>query len=51
MKMRFDAPDAAPTERLNRIVWGALRGWQTPYPKVQQSLFAPLSTDIDDDDR
>jgi hypothetical protein len=51
MKMRFDAPDAAPTERLNRIVWGWLRGWNTPYPKVQQSLFAPLSIDIDDDDR
>jgi hypothetical protein len=22
MKMRFDVPDAAPTDRLNRILWG-----------------------------
>jgi YVTN family beta-propeller protein len=50
-KMKFDTPDAAPTERLNRIVWGAVRGWNVPYPEVKQSLFAPLSIDVDDDDR
>ena len=49
--MRFDAPDAAPTERLNRILWGLVRGWQTPYPGPRQAVFAPLSLDIDDDDR
>ena len=26
LKMRFDVPDAAPTDRLNRIVWGARQG-------------------------
>ena len=50
-KMRFDVPDAAPTERLNRIVWHQVKGWQSPYPKVRQAVFAPLSTDTDDDDR
>lgn len=51
MKMRFDVPDAAPTERLNRIVWGAVRGWDKPYPPVRQSLFAPLSIDVEDEER
>jgi hypothetical protein len=50
-KMRFDAPDDAPTDRLNRILWGAIRGWNTPYPGVRTSLFAPLSLDLDDDER
>jgi DNA-binding beta-propeller fold protein YncE len=51
MKMRFDVPDAAPTEKLNRITWGLVRGWKTPYPQVRNAVFAPLSLDIDDDDR
>jgi DNA-binding beta-propeller fold protein YncE len=50
-KMRWDVPDAAPTERLNRIVWGMIRGWDKPYPQPPQNVFAPLSLDIDDDDR
>ena len=49
--MKFDIPDAAPTERLNRIVWGAIKGWNTPYPAVKQSVFSPLSLDVDDEDR
>jgi hypothetical protein len=51
MKMRWDVPDAVPTERLNRIVWHQIRGWSTPYPGAKRSVFAPLSIDIDDDDR
>ncbi len=51
LRMRFDIPDAAPSDRLNRILWHGVRGWNTPYPKVHRSLFAPLSIDIDDDDR
>ena len=51
MKMRFEVPDAAPTEKLNRIVWGMVRGWKTPYPAPRNAVFAPLSLDIDDDDR
>ena len=50
-RMRFDAPDAAPSERLNRILWHDARGWTTPYPTVRRSLFFPLSIDIADEDR
>jgi hypothetical protein len=51
MKMRFDVPDAAPSEKLNRILWGQVRGWDTPYPGARNAVFAPLTLDIDDDDR
>ncbi len=50
-RMNFREPDAAPTEKLNRILWGAVKGWKTPYPTVKQSLFFPLAVDVDDDDR
>ena len=50
-RMRFDAPDAAPTERLNRILWHDARGWGTPYPEVKRSLFFPMAVDIMDDER
>lgn len=51
MRMRFDVPDAAPTEKLNRILWHQVRGWDTPYPGPRNAVFAPLSLDVDDDDR
>jgi len=51
MKMRFDVPDAAPTERLNRIVWGMVKGWMRPYPAVRKAVFAPFAVDVDDDER
>ena len=50
-KMRWDVPDAAPTEKLNRILWGEIRGWKTPYPAPRAAIFAPLSLDVDDRDR
>lgn len=50
-RMRFDVPDAAPTEKLNRILWHNVRGWNSMYPKPRRSVFAPLSIEIDDDDR
>ena len=50
-RMNFHDPDAAPTERLNRILWGASKGWKTPYPAVKRSLFFPLAVDVEDDDR
>jgi hypothetical protein len=50
-RMRFDVPDAAPSERLNRILWHDARGWSTPYPRVRSSLFFPLSISIADEDR
>lgn len=51
MKMRWEVPDAAPTERLNRILWHQVRGWNTPYPGTRHAAFAPLSIDLDDDER
>jgi DNA-binding beta-propeller fold protein YncE len=50
MQMRFDVPDAAPTEKLNRIVWRQVRGFRTPYPVIKRAIFAPMSIDKDDDD-
>jgi hypothetical protein len=50
-KMRWEIPDAAPTDRLNRILWHSLKGWGTAYPGVRQAVFSPYSLDIDDDDR
>jgi hypothetical protein len=50
-RMRFDVPDAAPSERLNRILWHDARGWSTPYPRVRSSLFFPMSISIADEDR
>ncbi|MBV6433078.1 MAG: hypothetical protein IANPNBLG_03248 [Bryobacteraceae bacterium] len=50
-RMKWELPDAAPTERLNRILWGSIRGWDVPYPAARQAAFAPLSLDVDDDDR
>jgi DNA-binding beta-propeller fold protein YncE len=51
LRMRFDTPDAAPTERLNRIVWRQVKGVKSPYPRVKQAVFGALSVDIDDEDR
>ena len=50
-RMNFHDPDAAPTERLNRILWGEAKGWSKKYPEVKRSLFFPLAVDVDDDDR
>jgi hypothetical protein len=49
--MKWSVPDAAPTERLNRILWGAIKGWDTPYPGARQSVFSPLAIDLDDEER
>ncbi len=50
-RMKWSIPDAAPTERLNRILWGAIKGWSTPYPGARQSVFSPLAIDVEDEDR
>ena len=49
-RMNWSVPDAVPTEKLNRIVWGHIKGWETPYPAPKRALFAPLSIDSDDDE-
>jgi hypothetical protein len=50
-RMDFSTPDAAPSDRLNRILWHDARGWGTPYPGVKRSLFFPLAVDLADDER
>jgi hypothetical protein len=50
-KMRFDVPDAAPSARLNRILWSAARGWNTRYPAERRAAFVPPGIDLDDDER
>jgi hypothetical protein len=49
--MNFGDPDAAPSDILNRILWHDARGWGTPYPAVQRSLFFPMAVDVEDEDR
>ncbi len=44
-RMRWDVPDAVPSEQLNRILWHNAKGWRTPFPGVRQSVFAPMSVD------
>ncbi len=50
-RMNWSTPDAVPTERLNRILWGQIKGWDKPYPSPQSRAFSPLSLDIDDEER
>jgi len=50
-RMRFDVPDAAPSDRLNRILWHDAKGWNRPFPGVKSALFFPMTLDILDDDR
>ncbi len=50
-RMSFDGPDEAPAETLNRVLWHDARGWKTPYPAVQHSLFFPMSADVADEER
>lgn len=51
MRMNFHEPDAAPSEALNRILWGDARGWATPYPGARRSLFFPMAVDVEDGER
>jgi YVTN family beta-propeller protein len=50
-RMNWSVPDAVPTERLNRIVWGQVKGWSTPYPEPKRAVFAPLSLETEDEER
>jgi DNA-binding beta-propeller fold protein YncE len=50
-RMNFSQPDAAPSGRLNRILWHDARGWDVKYPGVRQAVFFPLSVDVADDER
>lgn len=51
MKMNFDLPDAAPTDKLNHLLWRQARGWHASYPRLRQGAFAPYSLDLDDEEK
>jgi hypothetical protein len=51
LKMNFSMPDAAPSDKLNRILWRNAREPNVPYPKVTHAVFAPYSNDLDDDEK
>jgi hypothetical protein len=40
LRWRWDIPDAAPEEQLNRIIWNQVRGWDTPYPEARRGAFS-----------
>jgi DNA-binding beta-propeller fold protein YncE len=50
-RMNFSDPDAAPSDRLNRILWHDARGWGVAYPGVRRAVFFPLSLHLADDER
>lgn len=50
-RMNWAVPDAAPTEKVNRLLWHAIKGHDVSYPAVRNAVFAPYSLDVDDDDR
>jgi DNA-binding beta-propeller fold protein YncE len=50
-KMRWEVPDAVPSDKLNKILWHATRGWNTPYPGIRRAVFAPLAVDLEDEEQ
>lgn len=50
-RMRWDVPDAVPSDRLNRILWHDARGWSVKYPGVKQAVFTPMAIQTEDDER
>ncbi len=51
MRMNFSVPDAAPSGKLNQILWRNARGMKSPYPEVKRAVFSPYSNDLDDDEK
>jgi YVTN family beta-propeller protein len=51
MAMPFDVPDAIPTARLNQVIWHQVKGPKVSQPAANHSAWAPMSADIDDDER
>ena len=48
--MRWDVPDAVPSETLNRILWHKEKGYNVPYPQVNKAVFSPFQVDQEDDE-
>jgi YVTN family beta-propeller protein len=49
--MNFQIPDAAPTEKLDRILWRDAKGLNRRYPATKHALFAPYSLDLTDEEK
>lgn len=49
-RMNFAEPDAAPTAKVNRMIWASVRGWDAPYPIARQGAFLPAAAPDDDDE-
>jgi hypothetical protein len=39
--MNFSEPDEAPEDLLNRTIWHSVKGYATPYPRIQTSSCIP----------
>lgn len=50
MAMQWDVPDAVPSERLNRILWHEVRGWDAAYPGSRRAVFSPYAESDEDAD-
>jgi Phosphoesterase family len=49
-RMDFTRPDAAPLDKLGRILWHSVRSWDVPYPATKRAVFVPMVLDRDGDD-
>jgi hypothetical protein len=45
LQWRWDIPDAAPADELNRVIWHQVRGWNTPYPEARHGIFSAAPPD------
>ena len=41
LDMDFSEPDNAPADVLNRVIWHSVRGYEAPYPSIQQAACIP----------
>ena len=49
-RMNWSVPDAVPSGKLNRILWGTVKGWGAAYPAPKRAVFAPLSLESEEED-
>lgn len=49
-RMNFQVPDAAPSDKLNRIIWASGKGWDVPYPESKKGVFLPAGVGDGDGD-
>jgi len=42
LEMDFSAPDSAPEDRLNRVIWHSVKGYTTSYPSMHEPACVPV---------